>query len=378
MSSDGSSITAPDNPSRQSVSTTASTQRVTQSMSPNTGSFAISSLSRLAAHSNYKPARSSPARSKRPTTTLLDYVSKRPKSFTSTFAQARTQTTNTEVTEEGDEDEYPAEHYDDARSEHEEDVSERENETQQNRNEEPIHLEEEMQTDLAAEEMTHDEHDEHDDDTMQLDQDSVAEDAHGSQEDAEQDNEAFLEDEVEPKAQAPMVSTPRGSKRSAWYTGEANPVLGRVSMARLTRTPREPSREKPSIPEDVLRSLENASISNVQDPSRAETALSRVIQKQDFERMQVLGQFNLGFIVAALDDHDLFVIDQHASDEKYNFETLQATTIIQGQRLFQQVSLTGDTLAMCANFTQSSEPGINGGRRARRTGPYGHPSCQWI
>lgn len=32
-------------------------------------------------------------------------------------------------------------------------------------------------------------------------------------------------------------------------------------------------------------------------------------------------------------DTDIVLKDQHASDEKYNFETLQATTKILGQRL---------------------------------------------
>jgi len=41
--------------------------------------------------------------------------------------------------------------------------------------------------------------------------------------------------------------------------------------------------------------------------------------------MEVVGQFNLGFIVAKL-NKDLFIVDQHAADEKYNFETLQRTT----------------------------------------------------
>ena len=43
-------------------------------------------------------------------------------------------------------------------------------------------------------------------------------------------------------------------------------------------------------------------------------------------------QFNLGFIIARLND-DLFIIDQHATDEKYNFETLQRDTVMQGQKL---------------------------------------------
>ena len=37
--------------------------------------------------------------------------------------------------------------------------------------------------------------------------------------------------------------------------------------------------------------------------------------------MRVVGQFNLGFLVTQL-GRDLFLIDQHATDEKYNFERL--------------------------------------------------------
>ena len=61
------------------------------------------------------------------------------------------------------------------------------------------------------------------------------------------------------------------------------------------------------------------------DPSKnseAEEELRREISKDKFASMTILGQFNLGFIVTKLGD-DLFIIDQHATDEKYNFETLQ-------------------------------------------------------
>lgn len=42
----------------------------------------------------------------------------------------------------------------------------------------------------------------------------------------------------------------------------------------------------------------------------------RVIEKNDFARMRVLGQFNMGFIIAELDG-DLYILDQHACDEKF-------------------------------------------------------------
>nr|CAD7445459.1 unnamed protein product [Timema bartmani] len=58
-------------------------------------------------------------------------------------------------------------------------------------------------------------------------------------------------------------------------------------------------------------------------------------------QMSIVGQFNLGFIVVRL-RADLFIIDQHASDEKYNFEKLQRDTVLRNQRLVipQKLELT--------------------------------------
>jgi len=57
--------------------------------------------------------------------------------------------------------------------------------------------------------------------------------------------------------------------------------------------------------------------------------------------MSIYGQFNLGFILAGLGS-DLFIIDQHATDEKYNFETLQKNTVIKSQAMVipQKLELT--------------------------------------
>ncbi|KYG41522.1 hypothetical protein M433DRAFT_75659 [Acidomyces richmondensis BFW] len=73
--------------------------------------------------------------------------------------------------------------------------------------------------------------------------------------------------------------------------------------------------------------------------AQAENRLSLTVSKSDFECMSIIGQFNLGFIIAvrpALShqhDDELFIIDQHAADEKYNFERLQRTVTLQSQRL---------------------------------------------
>uniref|UniRef100_UPI003AAE3F6B mismatch repair endonuclease PMS2 n=1 Tax=Centroberyx gerrardi TaxID=166262 RepID=UPI003AAE3F6B len=54
--------------------------------------------------------------------------------------------------------------------------------------------------------------------------------------------------------------------------------------------------------------------------------------KDMFKEMEIIGQFNLGFIITKLNS-DIFMIDQHATDEKYNFEMLQQHTVLQGQKL---------------------------------------------
>lgn len=48
--------------------------------------------------------------------------------------------------------------------------------------------------------------------------------------------------------------------------------------------------------------------------------------------MEIIGQFNLGFIITRLKE-DLFIIDQHASDEKYRFEKLSNETQLKTQKL---------------------------------------------
>lgn len=69
------------------------------------------------------------------------------------------------------------------------------------------------------------------------------------------------------------------------------------------------------------------------DDASPEERLSLTVSKEDFAYMRITGQFNLGFILATRANSDLFIIDQHASDEKHNFERLQATTVVQNQRL---------------------------------------------
>ncbi|KAL8728813.1 MAG: hypothetical protein Q9181_005207 [Wetmoreana brouardii] len=97
-----------------------------------------------------------------------------------------------------------------------------------------------------------------------------------------------------------------------------------------------------SFEQDLQKSLEKSKGSsqpNHIDEEAAEQKLSLTISKSDFSRMNIIGQFNLGFILAIRpststdQDDELFIVDQHASDEKYNFERLQASTTLQSQNL---------------------------------------------
>ncbi|XP_070011979.1 DNA mismatch repair protein PMS1-like isoform X2 [Nicotiana sylvestris] len=70
----------------------------------------------------------------------------------------------------------------------------------------------------------------------------------------------------------------------------------------------------------------------------ATSELERFFKKEDFTKMKVIGQFNLGFIIGKLDE-DLFIVDQHAADEKYNFERLSQSTILNQQPLLRPLKM---------------------------------------
>ncbi|ETI30638.1 hypothetical protein, variant 1 [Phytophthora nicotianae P1569] len=90
------------------------------------------------------------------------------------------------------------------------------------------------------------------------------------------------------------------------------------------------------VPKTCSTSVDGTAVET--DNELAAAALQRVLKKEDFKRMEVLGQFNLGFIIGKL-DNDLFIIDQHASDEKFNYETLQQTTVMHQQPLVRPLML---------------------------------------
>ncbi|XP_037025552.1 mismatch repair endonuclease PMS2 [Bradysia coprophila] len=92
---------------------------------------------------------------------------------------------------------------------------------------------------------------------------------------------------------------------------------------------------------EIIERLENKSLMDrlkfkaTIEPAKnklAEEELQTEITKKSFSQMEIIGQFNLGFIVVKLND-DLFIVDQHATDEKFNYETLQKETTLYNQKL---------------------------------------------
>ena len=87
--------------------------------------------------------------------------------------------------------------------------------------------------------------------------------------------------------------------------------------------------------QNSLQAGKKIHIDNIEAREEAEKKLVYLISKKDFTKMQVVGQFNLGFILVTLNGgNNLFIVDQHASDEKYNFERLaNSTTMFHSQLL---------------------------------------------
>lgn len=102
---------------------------------------------------------------------------------------------------------------------------------------------------------------------------------------------------------------------------------------------------------ELISGQENIIKSNDRMPSRSvyfyikEEILQHeniLIDKSDFKKMEVIGQFNKGFILCTLKKGKnklLIAIDQHAAHEIYNFELLKRTFVLKKQRLLKPIDL---------------------------------------
>jgi DNA mismatch repair protein PMS2 len=155
-------------------------------------------------------------------------------------------------------------------------------------------------------------------------------------------------------AEAAAEPSEEGEKRSQLFVrGRSRRKDMTLNLEQQVKTSADDIRQRIAaltrhLPQPLSKSTQPASEDGL-EADDAEDKLSLKITKSDFSKMRIIGQFNLGFILAvreaapstadAAEDDELFIIDQHASDEKYNFERLQATTTVQSQRLVQPKTL---------------------------------------
>jgi DNA mismatch repair protein PMS2 len=96
----------------------------------------------------------------------------------------------------------------------------------------------------------------------------------------------------------------------------------------------------PQSTEDVMWASLYDRVARLRNDGRPAPATTpAVVTKDDFPQMTILGQFNLGFILASTTDGNLWILDQHACDEIYNFESLRHTTTLYPQPLIAPLPL---------------------------------------
>ncbi|KAG7910594.1 hypothetical protein KL907_001485 [Ogataea polymorpha] len=159
--------------------------------------------------------------------------------------------------------------------------------------------------------------------------------------------------ETHPTAQRKLSFEPKSEKRTASATlTRTHSSLHDIELP-IKASPGSFKKQKPNIEKSAGT---RAAIDDITDESDAERKLTLSVSKKDFLEMQVIGQFNLGFILVTKQDSSgthLFIIDQHASDEKYNFERYQTETVFNNQPLVipQQLRLNIiDELAIMNNL----------------------------
>ena len=175
------------------------------------------------------------------------------------------------------------------------------------------------------------------------DEDSIlAEDEQHEQQENEDVDMDDVQDEPPPNEsllEPESHTSPRKSDRTFFRSRQKNFVHNLTTTMFLTLSA---IRKQHSHRQMHHPSAQNGTISSktyAVPTENAEERLSLTVSKEDFARMRIIGQFNLGFIIAVRerageeDVEDVFIIDQHASDEKYNFERLQAETVMQVQTL---------------------------------------------
>ena len=110
------------------------------------------------------------------------------------------------------------------------------------------------------------------------------------------------------------------------YLGKTKLSCGEIRMIEWQAATAPPSLQRSKQFAAQLRRKRMTVLPHLRAPS------SLALTKGDFSKMEIIGQFNLGFLVCKLSEH-LFVVDQHAADEKSRYEFNWKNTKIQTQPL---------------------------------------------
>lgn len=71
--------------------------------------------------------------------------------------------------------------------------------------------------------------------------------------------------------------------------------------------------------------------------------VKKTFLKREFYTLNIIGQFNLGFVCATLNNgRDLFILDQHACHERYNLERFNKELKIASQLIMFPITMTID------------------------------------
>ncbi|GEQ70700.1 hypothetical protein JCM33374_g4379 [Metschnikowia sp. JCM 33374] len=150
------------------------------------------------------------------------------------------------------------------------------------------------------------------------DEDFFSSNSHSDNESQEQNDEQIEEATMEPETeQQPNSKKP---KRSKMFSGDELQGIQSSLNVRIEDA-------KAFLTCTVESKKPSDSLASVQDITEA-----MEICKGDFTKMDIVGQFNSGFIIVT-HENKLFIVDQHASDEIYNYERLMSDLTLNPQPL---------------------------------------------
>lgn len=152
------------------------------------------------------------------------------------------------------------------------------------------------------------------------------------------DESSFGDERKEIESKGPTAGTNQAQPQATdvvWSGFSTSSVLKDFQTSR--RLSRDRKHQLAKLKSDRKRSRDKGEYEEETTGGSSSNKLS--LSKDDFMTMNVIGQFNLGFILALGDDGQLWILDQHACDEKYNFEKLCKETKVQEQKLIAHLPL---------------------------------------